>query len=244
MKKLLEEEYKKLLSAELTPNGKVNILNNIVQFKISETEFVDCKNDLSIDIKRYLDALIELAEKGARNYDIINENQLRELLNNFSHQEKIAYLDYFIRILEKSAFKDDIKKLQKLKYITIVKYNLKTIWKPTSVFKILIHFPLYNIITLSVTLIIIGLIANIVLLPAPLKIMQIINVRLELLPISNNIVVNHFINVSANLIGVNSEFKIIPLDTKSMIVLMLGKIFMFSYVATLIFNKLTDLIKR
>ena len=113
-----------------------------------------------------------------------------------------------------------------------------------SVLNILIYFPLYNIYTLSISLLIITLIANLILLPAPFDVLAFLNYKIEYLTISDNKVYNHFINITSGLIGVNGRFSITPLDSKSMIILILGKIFIFSYVVTLIFNKLTDLIKR
>ncbi|MCD8440902.1 hypothetical protein [Tenacibaculum finnmarkense] len=243
MEEILKKEYSKLLCENITPTGKVNLLNNIVQFKLNETEYKKFHNDLSIDIKRYLNSLIELAENGARNYDIINEDKLM-FLNEVSFSDKIIYIDYFIRILEKSAFKEDIKTLQKIKYESILKQSWQNIWSFKSILNILIYFPLYNIYTLLVSLILITLITNLILLPAPFNFMSLLCFKIDYLTISSNYNYNHFLNVTSSLIGVNNKFSITPLDSKSMIILIFGKIFVFFYVVTLIFNKLTDLIKR
>jgi hypothetical protein len=237
MKEILKKEYFKLEKNDITPTGKVNLLNNIVQFKLNEIEYQKFNNDLSIDIKRYLNSLVDLAENGARKYDIINDDKIM-FLNDVDFSDKIKYINYFIRILEKSAFKDDIEELQK------IKHSWSNFWSCQSVLNILIYFPLYNIYTLSISLLIITLIANLILLPAPFDVLAFLNYKIEYLTISDNKVYNHFINITSGLIGVNGRFSITPLDSKSMIILILGKIFIFSYVVTLIFNKLTDLIKR
>jgi hypothetical protein len=243
MKEILKKEYFKLEKNDITPTGKVNLLNNIVQFKLNEIEYQKFNNDLSIDIKRYLNSLVDLAENGARKYDIINDDKIM-FLNDVDFSDKIKYINYFIRILEKSAFKDDIEELQKIKYKSILKHSWSNFWSCQSVLNILIYFPLYNIYTLSISLLIITLIANLILLPAPFDVLAFLNYKIEYLTISDNKVYNHFINITSGLIGVNGRFSITPLDSKSMIILILGKIFIFSYVVTLIFNKLTDLIKR
>jgi hypothetical protein len=243
MKEILKKEYFKLEKNDITPTGKVNLLNNIVQFKLNEIEYQKFNNDLSIDIKRYLNSLVDLAENGARKYDIINDDKIM-FLNDVDFSDKIKYINYFIRILEKSAFKDDIEELQKIKYKSILKHSWSNFWSFQSVLNILIYFPLYNIYTLSISLLIITLIANLILLPAPFDVLAFLNYKIEYLTISDNKVYNHFINITSGLIGVNGRFSITPLDSKSMIILILGKIFIFSYVVTLIFNKLTDLIKR
>jgi hypothetical protein len=243
MKEILKKEYFKLEKNDITPTGKVNLLNNIVQFKLNEIEYQKFNNDLSIDIKRYLNSLVDLAENGARKYDIINDDKIM-FLNDVDFSDKIKYINYFIRILEKSEFKDDIEELQKIKYKSILKHSWSNFWSFQSVLNILIYFPLYNIYTLSISLLIITLIANLILLPAPFDVLAFLNYKIEYLTISDNKVYNHFINITSGLIGVNGRFSITPLDSKSMIILILGKIFIFSYVVTLIFNKLTDLIKR
>ncbi|WP_233900501.1 hypothetical protein [Tenacibaculum piscium] len=243
MEEIIKNEYSKLLCENITPTGKVNLLNNIVQFKLNEIQYQKFHNDLSIDIKRYLNSLIELAENGARNYDIINEDKLM-FLNEVSFSDKKLYIDYFIRILEKSAFKEDITTLQKIKYESILKYSWQNFWSLKSIFNILIYFPLYNIYTLFITLSLITLAANIILLPAPFTFMSFLCYKIDYLTISDNYYYNHVLNITSALIGVNNKFSIIALDSKSMIVLILGKIFIFFYVVTLIFNKLTDLIKR
>jgi hypothetical protein len=243
MKEILKKEYSKLEKNDITPTGKVNLLNNIVQFKLNEIEHQNFINDLSIDIKRYLNSLVELAENGARKYDIINDDKII-FLNDVSFSDKIKYLDYFIRILDKSAFQEDIKILQQIKYKSILKYSWCNFWNFKSVLNIFIYFPLYSIYTLSISLLLITVAANLILLPAPFDFMAFLDYKIEYLNISDNKVFNHFINVTSGLIGVNGKFSITPLDSKSMVSLILGKIFVFSYVVTLIFNKLTDLIKR
>ena len=244
MKEILELEYDKLDKLSITPTGKVNLLNNIIQFKLHETEFTNFKNDLSIDIKRYLNSLVDLAENGPRKYDIINENKINELLENVEYNDKINYINYLIRILEKSSFKDDIKKFQKLRYKTILKNSIDNHWSLKSICNIIIYFPLLNIYTLTTTLLFIVLIANLILLPAPFKFMEFLNYKIEFINLSENYFLNHFTNVTSALIGVNNGFKITPLNIGSMILLVVGKIFIFAYVVSLIFNKLTDLIKR
>jgi hypothetical protein len=243
LKEILECEYQKLEDINISATGKVNLLNNIVQFKLNESEFQNFKNDLSIDIKRYLNSLVELAENGARNYDIINDDKI-EFLESVEYKDKIKYIEYFIRILENSSFKDDIKKLQKFKYKVILKDSLSNFWKFQSIFKIIIYYPLYNTFSLFISLILITLFANLILLPAPLEKLAFLNYDIEYLNLTENRIFNHFINVTSALIGVNNKFNITPLDGKSMFFLILGKIFIFSYVVTLIFNKITDLIKR
>lgn len=244
MKEILEKEYEKLNKLEVSPRGKVNILNNIIQFKLNENDCLNYKNDLSIDIKRYLNSLVNLAENGARNYDIINENMIEELLNNFNYEEKIKYLDYLIRVLEKSAFKEDIKKFQKLRYTTIINQSKADVWNVNSLFNLVIYYPLVSVKTLIITLLIVTFLANVILLPAPYEFMGLMDFKITYLHLSEQELINHVLNVTSSLLGVNSSFSVIPQDEKSMLFLILGKIFLFSYVISLVFNKLTELIKR
>lgn len=244
MIKLLEGEYKKLEKTNSTFTGKSNVLNNIVQIKLNEPELDNYINDISIDIKKYLISLIELAELGPIKYDEIRELKIIELLNQLNSKEKLYYLNYLIRQLQKSSFEDEIKKFQKLRIKTILLSSINNLFNYKSVLNILIYFPLYNLLTLSITLFIVALISSLILLPAPLECMSILNYKIVYQEICNNQKFNHFINVFSSLIGVNEDFKIKPKNEFSMIALMSGKIFLFSYVIVFILNKFSEYLKR
>lgn len=243
MIKLLEVEYKKLEDTSST-TGKSNIFNNIVQIKLNEPDLINHRNHISIDIKKYLISLIDLAELGAINYDQIKERKIIELLNQLNSKEKLYYLNFLIRQLQKSSFEDEIKKFQKLRIKTILLSSSKDIFNYKSIVNILIYFPLYNLFTLSITLFIVALISSLILLPAPIDLISIFNFKIVNQEICSNHIFNHFINVFSSLIGVNEDFKIKPQNEFSMIALMTGKIFLFSYVIVFIFNKFSEYLKR
>lgn len=240
----LQDEYTKLENTDTTFTGKSNILNNIVQLKLSEPDLNNYKNHISIDIKRYLISLIELAELGAIKYDEIRERKIIELLNQIQNKEKLYYLNFLIRQLQKSSFEDEIKKFQKLRIKTILLGSLKDILNFNSILNILIYFPLYNLFSLSITLFIVALLSALILLPAQISWMSIFNFNIVYQDICSNYYFNHFINVFSSLIGVNEDFKIKSENAFSMIALMVGKIFLFSYVIVFILNKFSDYLKR
>lgn len=244
MIKFLEEEYNKLEDDVYSITGKSNILNNIVEIKFNETELKNHKNHISVDIKKYLISIIELAELGPIKYDEIRERKIIELLNRLEKEEKIYYLNFLIRQLQKSSFENEIKTFQKLRIKTILQNSINDLFKLKSILNILIYFPLYNLFTLFITLLIVALISGLILLPAQLSWMSILDFKVSYLNICSNFNSNHFLNIFSSMIGVNEDFKIKPKNEFSMIALMIGKIFLFSYVIVFIFNKFSDYLKR
>ncbi|GGA78624.1 hypothetical protein GCM10008015_19180 [Flavobacterium palustre] len=244
MIKLLEEEYKKLENKDFTYTGKSNVLNNIVQIKLSETELYNYKNHISVDIKKYLISIIEVAELGPIKYDEIRERKIIELLNKLENKEKLYYLNFLIRQLQKSSFEDEIKTFQKIRIKTILENSKNDFMNFRSILNVLVYFPLYSLFTLFITLFTVALISGLILMPAQLSWMSLFDFKLTYLGVCNNYFFNHFINVFSSLLGVNEDFKIRPNDEFSMIALMIGKIFLFLYVLVFIFNKLSDYLKR
>lgn len=244
MIQFLEGEYNKLENIEISLTGKSNILNNIVQIKLTETYLNNHKNDISIDIKKYLISIIELAELGPIKYDEIRERKIIELLNQLNNKEKLYYLNFLIRQLQKSSFENEIRTFQKLRINTILKSSTQDFFNYKSILNLLIYFPLLNLFTLSVTLFVVALISSLILMPAQLSWMAIFDFKIVYQNICINDNLNHFLNVFSSLIGVNEDFKIKPENEFSMIGLMIGKIFLFSYVIVFILNKFSDYLKR
>lgn len=241
---LLNEEYNKLETLNITTTGKSNILNNIIEIKLNESQLINHKNHISVDIKKYLISIIDVAEVGPIRYDEIRERKIKELINRLENNDKIYYLNFLIRQLQKSSFENEIKTFQKLRIKTILTNSLSDIFKFKSIIQIFIYFPMYNLLTLSTTLFIIAIISCLIILPSPIDFMEVFHFKIEYLRFCENKIFNHFINVFSSLIGVNEDFKIKPQNAFSAISLMIGKIFMFSYVIIFIFNKFSDYLKR
>lgn len=244
MVELLDKEYLKLENSELSPSGLVNLHNNIIQLKINENDLKNHKNHISVDVKNYMNAVINLAEKGAANYDVIKIDNLNELLSMFDNNQKINFLNYFIRLLEKSSFKELIPKFQRLRNESIINNCKINLFSYKSLKKCLIYLPILSIRNLICTLILICVITNLICLEAPFEFMGILDLNIKYLNLSDAFLINHFLNVSSYLVGINSSFQIEPLNAFSMIMMILGKIFIYVYVSTLVLTKLTDLIKR
>lgn len=244
MTEFLEEEYTKLSDELKMPNLKLGYLNNIIQIKIENSEYKSHKHDISIDIKNYINLSITVSEEGQHRYDNIKANKFEEFITPFSFEEKIYYINYFLRQLQKSEFRDEVRSFQKLKSKLIILKSLKTIYYPKSFFKFIINFPLYNLFTLFVTLLIVGLLAAIISLPAPFSFMFLLDFEVEYVDFSNNKILNHFLNILGCLAGINEDLTFKPNNEFTFFVLFIGKMFMFIYVTSLVLNKLTELIKR
>lgn len=246
MRILIEEEYAKLNNSQLTISGKCNIVNNIIQLKLSEPSLREINRDLSIDIKMYLNSLIEQAEFARIGYDSIEVKKVNEILSGLDLKERLIFIDYFIRQLQKCSFETEIVNFQKLKTRTILKQAISksNFYKPLNIWLVCIYFPLYNIWSLFLTFIIICFLLAVVLLPAPYEIMECLNVEMNYQIISSNKIFNHFLNVFGLLATLQTDFKIVPKNSLTMILFIATKILAFLYVANFLFNKLGEYLKR
>lgn len=243
MKELLNEEYDRLKNTSLSEQGVYNTLNNIVQIKIEEPHLVKLNNDLSVDFKKMIIASIELAETAPNRYDSIKASKFKEMIHSFSQIDRILYLNYMIRQLQKSSFEQEIKEFQKLRTLTILNHSLRN-FSFRNLIRIVIYFPLVSILTMLLTLGAFGMIYSLILLPAPFEWMGILKFKIQYTEISDNNVVNHFLNSMASLVGANDGFELSPKNTLTAIIVILGKTFTLLYVAVLIKNKLDQFINR
>ena len=244
MNDFLDEEYEKLKNNKLSPIGRRSILNNIVQIKLKEKQCSNFNNDISIDIKKLINSIIDVAENASQRYDGIDKNAIVKLTSNFSYKVQISYLDYTIRQLQKSSFTNEIKLFQQIRIEIILKYEIKKIYKPKSFAKLAFYAPLYNVWTLLATIISIGILGALISLPAPCDFMRWYTFELTYLKVVDNFTLNHFINVISSMVGINDEFKIKTNDGFTLAVFIFVKCFVFIYVSSMLFSKLTDYLKR
>ncbi|MFK7000743.1 hypothetical protein [Flavobacterium oreochromis] len=245
MEELLREEYIKIKNNDVSSSARANIINNIIQIKLKEKTFKNYHQNISLDIKDYLNAIINQAESASIGYDSIQKHNIENILEEFTLNEKLYYINFFIRQLQKNCFEEEISKFQSLRTRTIIKHVIskKNILKCKSLWLFLIHFPQYNIFTLIFTFLLIGTSIILILLPAPFDFMQWLNFEIIYQNVSKNNFLNHVLNVFSSLVGIESDFKIIPKNEFSMFLYILSKIIAFLYVANYLFNKLVDFIK-
>lgn len=245
MEDLIKLEYKKIADNKHSSSGKCNILNNIIQVKLSHPLLRNLNQDISIDIKAYFNALIEKAESASIGYDSIEVRKVNEILIELTLSERIFFIDYLIRQLQKSSFENEIKGFQKLKTSTILFSLLskENFYKPKSWGLFFLYFPMYNMATLCFTFIMIGFFITIVLLPSPFSFMGVLSYELTYQHINADFFVNHLLNVFSSFVGIESDFKVVPKDTFSAVVYILGRILAFIYVVNYLFNKLSEYLK-
>lgn len=244
MKDIIENEYRKL-SNNLSCSGKCNVLNNIIQLKLSELEFKNVTQHISIDIKNYLNSLVDQAESASIGYDSIEVIKVKELLKDFSLNEKLTYIDYFIRQLQKSSFENEIKSFQRLKTQSIISHTLarNQFYKPCNIYSFIVNFPLLNIFTLVLTFLFIGLLISVVLLPAPFKFMEFLNFEISYQNLSSSYFLNHLVNTFGFFVGIENQFSILAKDTFTMLAYLISKVIIFVYVGNVLFNKLSEFLK-
>lgn len=246
MKTLIETEYLKLNSKEFSASGVCNILNNIIQIKLNEPSLRNFGQNISADLKQYLNALINQSESSSFGYDSIEVKKIKEILLEFTLSESLQYLDFFIRQLQKNSFEAEIRCFQKFKYWLILKHSFKknNLYKPRYLLNICLYLPQYSFFSLLLTLFIIASFVAIVLMPAPIEFMGIFDFQIKYQSLSSNFVLNHLMNLFGYFVGLETEFEIVPLNVFSMGAIILSKIFSFLFIANYLFSKLGDFLKR
>tara|TARA_R110001592_G_C12992912_1_gene735201 strand:- start:68 stop:796 length:729 start_codon:yes stop_codon:yes gene_type:complete len=242
MEQLLQEEYNKLDECERSSLEKFNIINNIIQIKLDNIPNQGYNNDITIDIKKMINYHIQVGEEAPLNYDSIKAKKFGEMISIFPIKDKLLLIDYFLRQLEKSAFKNEIKEFQKLKSELTLRNSIST-FSLNSFLNIIILFPLHNIFFLLVTVLFIGFLTGIILLPEINPFFGVLDFKLNYTQIAENKFINHFLNVCGYLSGLDDDF-LKPLNSTTYASIIIGKFIMFIYVSCLIVNKLTEYIKR
>lgn len=243
---MLAEEYVKLNNLNITSSGKCNVLNNIIQIKLQENKFIDFKQSITIDVKQFLNEIIIKAETSQVGYDNIDINSIHGVINNFSFKEKIIFTDYFIRQLKKSSFENEAKNFQRLKNKIIIKEIISPSanFKLENIYLFILYFPLYNLFTCLITFLIIALFAALILLPAPYEFMGWLRFEISYHNFSSSFLTNHILNIFGALVGVETDFKIMPKDGFTIFFFILSKIVAFIYIVNYLFNKIGEYLNR
>lgn len=243
IKRILDEEYNKL-GENYSDRVKFDVLNNIIQIKKANTEYKDYQRSLYQDFKKFIHFNIKLADSADYRYDNLKIESFENLAKKLYKNKQVNLIDFYIRKLERSSFRREIKKLQSLRYKTIVSTSIREMYKPLALSRIIFYAPLINIYSLIISFLIIAFFSILATLKAPIQDIAIFNFHIIYEDISNYYFLNHAINILTNLVGLSSKFKIVGKDLFSQITLICGKIFSVIFITSILFNKLTDFLRR
>jgi len=220
-------------------------LYGIIQIKISEPHLHSVCQNLSLDIKHLANSILDVAENASQKYDNLKYTQFIDVLKGFRIEDQIEFIEYILRLFRKSSFENDIQKFQselvRLKITKSKKQLLKG--NLLEMFKIAYLFPQKGVLQLFSTILFLPFIYIIILLPTPFN-WTLLNFKIQYQNISNNYLINHFLNVIGDLCGVNENFEVIPLNSLTMSLFILGKLLFLIVFINLTIVKLTEYFNR
>ena len=244
IKRLLDEQYKKLENnlQGFNSRTKINILNNIIEIKNDNQEIRNHNRQLTVDIKIFIDWIIDLHESAALGYDTYNVQQFSNLIRKLTYTEKKSLTSFFIRKLKLSGFENRLDDYQKLKKeLEIAEYRKKW-YLPSNFALLIISLPTLSLTYLIFELVIFFTIYVIFTLPAISD--TFILYRIEYSTYESNFLVNHVLNIIADLVGLETSFKVLPMNVFGVILGALGRLLFISIVVKYLISKFLDYLPK
>lgn len=243
MEDLLFDEYSKLSTCK-NPEVRLNLLNNIIRIKLDNRNYSNYRKSLYQDLRAFIKTNIEVAQTSDFRYDHLKLNIFQDLISSLDLEEQLKLTDHYLRLLEQSSFKEEMKHIFNLKYKTLLLINLKKWYQPKHFLNIITYYPLISLKTLGISLAAICILCVLITLPAPLPFLGILNLKLNYVEYSTNSFLNHSINIISHLLSISTNFKIQAQDIFSGFCLILGKGISILFIGSILFNKLIEYFKR
>lgn len=239
--KLLENEYHKLSNNE-DSSRIINIFNNIIEIKFDNRDSLNYHQHISKDVKAFLSAYVLISETERYKYDKIKFIRIEEILFELDYDLRMHSVEYFIRKLKVEGLDSQIKEAQKMKNSFVIKNCVKSPFTFSKCYSFLITFPFYNTLTLIMTLSIIYLIFFIFTLPAFSD--KLVFYKLNYVQYSNHFIYNHFLNITSDIVGIKTDFKITPINQQGIMLSIFSKLLFYIFVVNSLIAKLLDITKR
>lgn len=212
---------------------KSEIIFNIINININYYPDEDNYKSIKLFVNHYFKS-INIQNYG---YDVCNNDKIVDLINTLSYEKQISLYQY---VISKSAEilpeydRDWILEKKHLAEMNFIFASNKWLNYPKGVLLYLNT----SLSKLIISLFVLFIFILIVLLPAPFKFLEIINVDFNIY--SNNYLFNHLMNTFVNLFDLDDNVKVVPLNWKGVLIMMFGKILFWIFVINFIIGKILD----
>ena len=233
----LEKEEREALKNLNSHHDIMERINNIIQLKIRINNTSDKPIDLYLDLKHFIKAYILSTEEGKYGYDEINLTRILDYTNYLNDEECLSILKYLMRLLYLHGFDEEYKTVEKahkkkeIRYL--VKYKLLN--NPFRLFFLLSTYNTTVILSIILLTVIIGWG---ILLPAPSWSTPLFETNLS--RFSGNNLFNVLLNLVSEILHMNKDFKIIPLNTFGSLILIFSKLFIILFVVNILIKELNN----
>ncbi|GGH08116.1 hypothetical protein [Mucilaginibacter phyllosphaerae] len=214
---------------------KADRINNILQLKI-ESNIQDIKNDIYIDVKRFVNFYINSFEDKQFNYDVFDELKISEYINLFEVKQKCSLLHYTIRHLKTVGFEEKVSFFESQLRACEFHRELKE-FSIKNIFKLIYLATVYNNLTILFAILLCIMVKVVVYLPAPFKWMELYEIHYSKL--NNNPVLNHVGNVLLSFFEVKTNPSFAePVTFVGSVLFVLGKCFFIIIVVNILIDQL------
>ena len=217
---------------------KLGIVFNLIELKIQSSKESD-KKDIFIYLKKMINFYIDSIDEtyfGYYDNNDENSNKLLEKIAYVSVEEQLNLIDFLQRRLRIAGFIKESEVFDKNREDLKLRLLLRKKYK--NIFKILGYISTRNLFSLFISILLIYLIYTTMLLPAPLKSMELFQLTYQ--KYSSNFLINHFSNTLLSFCQIDSRFSIIPNSFLGVVVLIIMKL----SILVLLFNFLINEFKR
>ena len=178
--------------------------------------------------KKFITTYLQEVSSSSYGYDQINEDKIIKIINLFNGKEQIKLIEYYISIFKNHYETIDINFLIKLRLncmISSLKEKFDFEIFVDVIFKIILLGWKRVLLSLSFVVIVI----TIIFLHSPYKELEMFNITFH--NYSNDYLLNIVYNVIAILLGIDNDFKIIPLNNLGAPIIFLAKIMYYIIIA-------------
>ncbi len=233
---LIKEEYKKLADSK-TESEKSNVLYNIIKLKIN----VSSTEGLYKDIKQFIDTYIETIKLADYGYDNYNYSKINQLINYLPSSQQISILQYIISVSSRELPEHDRAWFITRKHKSEIKEIFESrnyVLYPKTAFLYLGQ----SITRLLLGLFILFIITCLILLPAPIESLEILEVTIE--NYSQHSILNHIMNVLTLFADLDNCLKVEPIGLSGLLIIIIGKFLFVILIINFFYFKISDKISQ
>ncbi|SHJ20918.1 hypothetical protein [Flavobacterium terrae] len=218
-----------------------NVYFTIIQIKKDNPSLGNYEQSIYKDIKLFITAYLESTHQEDFGYDFIDLDKLHYAIDAEQTNRARYQLCYFCARALKSSNHEELaesilkraKKFQIL--IEFEKKGFLNYWKA------LLILSAYNFFTIFLTIIFLSLFTLILVQDAPIEWFELFSFEYE--QFSPNKLFNAFLNIWAKPFGLAENFKVIPLNVRGIIILILLKILYIVFIVNYLLEKTKEVIK-
>ena len=239
----IEHIYEKISTIDSNNHLKAGLYFSIIQIKRNTPSLRNVGNSIYIDAKRFISIYINSIEERDLGYDIIDTNKILkciELVEDKHEQLLLAQNSY--RLLKTGGFEKESKNLKRIVNIKKTSLLKSEPFCLKKYIKLLLHLSTYNIFTIFLTVFFLFLVSFIVLLPAPFANWEVYNVTYH--KYSEIFLVNHFVNILANVFAIDNEFKIETNSLFGIFSIITLKLFYVIFIVNYLYKKVIEILNN